>query len=77
MCIALDMSPYGNENSHHIEFDRRENISILRSKNIEQTLVCISTKNEWHLNRSVFMNNVGFAVSDEPHSAHPKGCILR
>jgi len=25
-------------NSYHIEFDRRENISILRSKNIEQTL---------------------------------------
>ena len=29
---------------YHIEFERSENISISRSENIEQTLVCISTE---------------------------------
>ncbi len=42
MCCRTRYALTG-ENSYHIEFDRRENISILQSKNIEQTLVCIST----------------------------------
>ena len=45
MCCRTRYALTG-ENSYHIEFDRRENISILQSKNIEQTLVCISTKGE-------------------------------
>jgi len=41
---VLDMLPYGNEIYIISSLSKAKNISILRSKNIEQTVVCISTK---------------------------------
>ncbi len=73
----LDMLPCGNENSYHIEFDQRENISILRGKNIEQTKFAYRQGRIMEQNKSQLREEtIEFAIAVSDICDNIKGCSV-
>ncbi len=77
MSLTLDMS-LTRRDLYHIEFERSENISIFRRKNIEQVLTCIWKKGiKMEENKNQLREDtIVFAVAVSDVCEEIKGCSI-